>query len=163
MCFLYDTRGNLLTVLGLLHNDGLLEVLGHFLTRNTHEACLKLEAAGRLESDVDLHLALGIDNTLLVIKFEAFFEDPLDLCCLHLTHLVVICLHSQLDVQVAIGLIRDDDGVSLVEANSNCAKVQKLGRDGHGTIVTSTNYMNLLLNAQGALLSLMFCLDHVQA
>jgi hypothetical protein len=92
-----------------LHDDLLLQVLAHLFAGNADQRGLKLEAARGLEGDVDLHLALGIDNALLVVEFEALIQDFLNLSRLDLAHILVACLHHQLNVQVAVALVGDHD------------------------------------------------------
>lgn len=89
---------DLLTASCLLDSDLLLELLAHLLSGNTDEGCLELEAARRLEGNVNLHLRFGVNDALLMVEFETLIQNFLNLSCLHLAQVLVSCLHHQFNV-----------------------------------------------------------------
>lgn len=101
-----------------------------------------MEAARGLEGDVDLHLGLAVDDTLLVVKFETLIQDFLNFSGLDLRHTFVVGLHLKLDVQVAVGLVGDVDRKGLAETNSDRSEIQLLRADLDLAIVARTNNLN---------------------
>jgi len=128
--------------LGSLQLDRSAQVLGHLLSGDAHKAGIELEAKVRLESDVDLLLGLGVNNTLMVIELKAVVEDSLnvsgilaELCSLALNHL-------EFDVEVGVRLVRDRHRQGLGVADSDSAKVEVLRADLDHTVSTSSDNLD---------------------
>ena len=101
----------------------MLKFFWHFFSGNANQSSLKLESARGFKSNVDFHLAFSIDDTFLIIKFEALIQNLLNLLRLLLTVCFVDCLHHQLDVKVAVRLVRNNNTQGLSKADCDGAEV----------------------------------------
>ena len=147
------------TLEGLPHSVSCLmlhlssQFLGHLLSGDAHQGRLELEAEAGFESNVDLLLRLGVDDTFMVVELEAAVEDLLHVLGVsrRATLISIRLHHLELDVQVAVRLVGDHHAQGLRVTDSDCAEVEICRADRNHAIGTCTNDLNELGRGCGLL------------
>lgn len=86
-----------------------------------------------------------------MVKLEALVQNLLNVGSLLLSHVIlVVGLHLELNVKVAVGLVRQDDAEGLAEADGYGSEVQQLRCDSDLTVVAGADDLNRLLDLKNA-------------
>lgn len=96
-----------------------------------------------------------------MVEFETLVKDLLNFVSLLLVAGLLIRLHLELDVEVAVRAVGDNDRVGLVESNGDRAEIKELRRNADRTVIARANNLNLLLDLHVAFLR--SSLVHVEA